>query len=231
MLLRILPGVKKARRCKQRLGFTLLEVLVSMVILAIVLTIAYRVFTSSYSALDQINPERDLFHTARVILDRMTDEIQSAYYRPDLEYTGFVGESDEREDAPRDSLAFSAMANFYWIKRVEGIKESDFLKISYTTVESEEDETETVLMRRQDPSLGSFEDDFEQIEFSERGVHQLADSVWGLDLMYFDGVEWVDEWNADEREGLPRAVEVKLILKTVKGDRVPFYAVIPVGLS
>ncbi len=202
-----------------------------MVILAIILTTAYRVFSSSYSALHHLSPERDLFHTARVVLDRMADEIQSAYYRPDLEYTGFVGESRENGDAPRDSLTFSAMANFYWIKRIEGIKESDFLKISYTLAEDEEDETETHLIRRQDPAPGPFEDDPEEIGSNDRGVHQLADGVWGIDFTYFDGTEWLEDWNSKEQDGLPRAVEVKLILMTAEGTRVPFYAVIPIGAS
>lgn len=209
-------------------GFTLVEMLVAMVILAIVLTTAYGVFSSSYSALRRVNPDRDLFHTARVILDRMADEIQSAYYGPDLKYTGFFGENDEREDAPRDSLTFSAMANFYWIKNIGGIKESDFLKISYILVEDEE---ENRLIRRQDPAFGPFEEDPEDIGSGDRGVHQLADSVWGIDLRYFDGEEWVEDWDSSEREGLPRAVEVKLILETGEGTRHPFYAVIPIGSS
>jgi type II secretion system protein J len=228
MLSLISPGRGRRRSCRGAEGFTLLEVLVATVILAIVLTIAYSVFSSTYSALHQLDPDKDHFHVARVILDRMADEIQSAYYRPGLQYTGFVGINDEKEDAPWDSLTFSSMANFYWIRRVEGIAESDFLKISYTLVE---DETENRLIRRQNPSLGPFEDDFEEDGSSGRGVHQLADGVWGIDFRYFTGTEWVEEWNSAESEGLPRAVEVQLILETAEGERVPFYAVIPIGVS
>jgi general secretion pathway protein J len=219
------------RRRDEARGFTLLEVLIAMVILAIVLTTAYRVFSSSYSALHQLDPDQDLFHTARVILDRMTDEIQSAYYRPDLGYTGFVGEDDENEQAPWDSLSFSAMANFYWIKRIEGIKESDFLKIYYTLIQDEENEEKTLLIRRQDPALGPFEGDIDEAASELRGVHLLTDNVWGVDFRYFDGSEWVDDWNSDETKKAPRAVEVKLILKTDDGQRVPFYSVIPIGVS
>ncbi|MFQ5907031.1 MAG: type II secretion system protein GspJ, partial [bacterium] len=189
------------------------------------------VFSSSYSALRQVNPERDLFHTARVILDRMADEIQSAYYRSDLAYTGFVGENDEKDEAPWDSLTFSAMANFYWIERVKGIKESDFLKISYYLVENGEEGEERRLVRRQDPAFDRFEEDPEKIPSGDRGVHRLTDDVWGIDLRYFDGSEWLEDWNSGDRERLPRAVEIKLILRTVGGERLPFYAVIPIGAS
>jgi len=216
------------RRPKRGRGFTLAEILVAIVILAIVMTIVYRVFSASYSALRQVSPEKDPFHTARVILDRMADEIQSAYYKPDLQYTGFVGENDEKEEAPWDAVTFSAMANFYWIERVEGIRQSDFLKISYHLVENEDEPEERRLIRRQDPAFGPFEEEFEMVGSPERGVHQLTDRVWGIDVRYFDGSDWVEEWNAGERERLPQAVQIKLILRADRGVRLPFYAVIPI---
>jgi len=211
-----------------RRGFTLLEMLIAMTILAIVLTIAYRVFSSSYAALHRVDPDRDPFQTARVILDRMAEEIQSAYYRPGLSYTGFLGENDTKDEAPWDSLTFSSLANFYWIKSVEGINESDFLKIAYVLVEDQE---ERLLMRAQDPSFSTFEESAEDLGTADRGVHQLADHVWGVDFRYLDGEEWLEEWNAQDRQRLPDAVEVKLILETAEGKRLSFYTVIPVGVS
>ncbi|NIQ38326.1 MAG: prepilin-type N-terminal cleavage/methylation domain-containing protein [Proteobacteria bacterium] len=221
----------ETRRPNQRAGFTLVEIVVATVILAVVLTIAYRVFSVSYAGLRQIAPERDLFHTARVILDRMADEIQSAYYRPGLAYTGFVGENDEKDDAPWDTLTFSTMANFYWIKSTEGIRQSDFLKISYSLVEEEEEEKERRLIRRQDPAFGPFEEYSEGIDSEDRGFNRLTDDVWGIDFRYFTGEEWVEDWNSGEQEKLPRAVEIELILETVGGKLIPFYAVVPIGPS
>ena len=202
-----------------------------MVILAVILTTAYRVFSSSYSALNHLSPDRDLFHTARVILDRMADEIQSAYYKSDLKYTGFFGENRENGDAPRDSLTFSAMANFYWIGRTEGIMESDFLKVSYYLGEKEDGGEERWLLRRQDPAFDRFEEDPEMIGSDDRGVHRLADEVWGIDIRYYDGTEWLEEWNSADQEKLPQAVEIKLILETDGGKPLPFYAIIPIEAS
>jgi hypothetical protein len=36
----------------------------------------------------------------------------------------------------------------------------------------------------------------------------LAAEVTGLEFRYFDGTEWLPEWNSDERQGLPVAVEI-----------------------
>jgi len=215
-------------RCDKRRGFTLVEMLIAMMVLATVLTIAYRVFSSSYRALHQVDPDRDPFQTARIVLDRMTEEIQSAYYRPGLSHTGFLGKDGLNDEAPSDSLTFSCMANFYWIKTIEGINESDFLTISYTLVDDEE---ERMLMRAQDPNFRPFGEDTENPDTEKRGVHQLTDRIWGIDIHYFDGEEWIEEWNTEEKEGLPQAVEVKLILKTAEEKRLSFSAVIPVGSS
>ena len=219
---------QNARRNDTRGGFTLVEMLIAMMVLATVLTIAYRVFSSSYRALHRVDPDRDPFQTARIVLDRMAEEIQSAYYRPGLAHTGFVGKDELNDEAPSDSLTFSCMANFYWIKSIEGIHESDFLKISYALVDDEE---ERILMRAQDPSFRPFEENTKDLDTSKRGVHQLTDQVWGMDMRYFDGEEWTEEWNAEEKEGLPKAVEVKLILRTAEEKRLFFSAVIPVESS
>ncbi|MBW2057673.1 MAG: prepilin-type N-terminal cleavage/methylation domain-containing protein [Deltaproteobacteria bacterium] len=211
-------------------GFTLVEMVVAMVILAVLLVTAYGVFSSSYSALHRVNPARDIYHTARVVLDRMTEEIQSAYYGTGLGYTGLVGKDYEEDGAPMDSLTFSTMANFDWIKGVEGVRESDFLKISYRLVKGEEEEGK-VLIRRQDPAFGPLEDDPEEFGSGARGTFHLADGVWGMDLRYFDGKDWVEEWNSTEEERLPRAVEIRLILETDDGTPHPFYAIVPIEAS
>lgn len=219
----IWPGAIRRDRIS---AFTLIEMLVATVVLAIALTIAYGVFSSSLSALRQVDPETDVYHTARLILDRMTEEIQSAYYRADLAYTGFVGEDKEVEDQPSDSLTFTAMANYFWISKTEDIKESDFLKISYSLVQEED---ETRLVRRQAFEFGSFEEGLDGNSSQGHRVNRLTERVRGLDLKYYDGDEWLEEWHTSEEERLPRAVEIILVLESPQGTRLPFHAVVPIS--
>jgi hypothetical protein len=41
----------------------------------------------------------------------------------------------------------------------------------------------------------------------------LAEEVVGLTFQYFDGTEWLPDWNSDDLGGLPKAVEITLILQ------------------
>lgn len=40
----------------------------------------------------------------------------------------------------------------------------------------------------------------------------LAPEVVGLEFAYFDGTQWLYEWNSDVEDGLPRAVQIRLTL-------------------
>jgi hypothetical protein len=50
----------------------------------------------------------------------------------------------------------------------------------------------------------------------------------GLNFRYFDGNEWVDNWDTSERMKLPQAIEVTLILEGPQHENSPFYSVIPI---
>lgn len=46
------------------------------------------------------------------------------------------------------------------------------------------------------------------------GATMLAAEVTSLQFQYYDGVEWLPEWNSDEQQGLPLAIEVQFTLDT-----------------
>ena len=46
----------------------------------------------------------------------------------------------------------------------------------------------------------------------------LAEEVIGLSFQYFDGTQWLADWNSDEYGGLPLAVEILLIMSDADPD-------------
>jgi len=44
----------------------------------------------------------------------------------------------------------------------------------------------------------------------QSGLVPIAPEVLGLEFRYYDGTEWLDEWDSDDKGGLPLAVEVSL---------------------
>jgi hypothetical protein len=56
-------------------------------------------------------------------------------------------------------------------------------------------------------------------ELLERGTEVIAPEVVGLEFAYFDGVEWVDQWDSTERGGLPLAVAIAMAVSSKRADR------------
>jgi hypothetical protein len=46
------------------------------------------------------------------------------------------------------------------------------------------------------------------IDAVDRDEKLLSAEVTALEFRYFDGTEWLTEWNSDDRGGLPMAVEI-----------------------
>jgi hypothetical protein len=44
------------------------------------------------------------------------------------------------------------------------------------------------------------------------GAKLLAQEVTSLQFQYFDGTDWLPEWNSDDQSGLPLAIEVQLTI-------------------
>jgi hypothetical protein len=50
------------------------------------------------------------------------------------------------------------------------------------------------------------------LEIFTQGAEPLASEVIGLQFRYFDGLEWFPEWSSQERNGLPLAIEIALVI-------------------
>lgn len=54
------------------------------------------------------------------------------------------------------------------------------------------------------------------IESLENSGEIIAPEVTNLEFRYFDGTEWTSEWNSDDRNAFPMAVEVLLAIKPIQ---------------
>jgi Tfp pilus assembly protein PilE len=100
---------------------------------------------------------------------------------------------------------------------------SDLARILYYVGPSPEDETVQSLMRIETTNLDTeeLEDMLEELLGSspseelleELQSSVLVDYVAGLNIRYFDGEDWVDEWDMEEEGvGLPSAIEITLTI-------------------
>ena len=192
-------------------GFTLLEVLVSVAILAIIMAAVYSAYTSNVEAIQIARENGQVQQTARIVLDRMSKDLQSALSEiavpSEKIRLGLIGKTEEREGKRLDRIDFTTLTHLALTDQGSG---TDLCEVGYSVVEDSEQEDILLLMRRDD---GSPDEDF-----TEGGnAQEMARNVVEFKITYEDsGGEELDGWNAEESgaaSGLPVLIKVRLVLK------------------
>ena len=191
-------------------GFTLLEVLVSMAILVIIMAALYSAYTTNVEAIQIARQNGEVHQTARIVLERMTKDLQSALIEvsapSDKIKLGLVGEDREIDGRRADRMDFTTVTH---LPLTEKGPASDLCEIGYLIEENSEDKV-LVLLRRDDPSVDE--------DFTKGGsLQEMARNVLEFNLTYQDSRgEESDKWNTLDgmpASGLPLLIKVRLVLK------------------
>ena len=202
-------------------GFTLIEVLLAMAILAVIMAVVYGSFSTAGRNVEQAEAARDETDLARTLLSKLTDDLTNAYFNQSMTATSttnqsvkltiFYGKKEEVEEgdekARHDSLALTTLTNF---PRPDS-KETELLEVGYFFREKPDGSGYT-FYRREKRELSA------DVPPLEGGVeYEITDRVEGLQLRYYNNVkQWVDEWDTSTLGALPKAVEITLTLASGK---------------
>jgi type II secretion system protein J len=209
--MKIMGGPKFRRLLKS--GFTLIEVVISAALMAIILTGAYVCLSSGISSQKLLHSRSEVIQNARVAMALMSADLRSACpLSKDIE---FLGMHRMLGDVEADNLDFGT---HNYTPRLN--REGDFCETSYFVAKDPESGTLT-LWRRRDPSP-----DDEPLSGGSR--EEIARGLSGLKFEYSDGFDWYDQWGdpAGKRNknevsrldhpnlfGLPEAVRITLSLE------------------
>jgi general secretion pathway protein J len=180
--------VKRALR-----GFTLVELLVAVAVLAFITMLLYGAFAGMKRSRDGLTRTQGRYREGRLALSRFVRD-----------KTGFVGTVAN----PADRLDFNAFSN---IRRDRNSHVTDQLEVSYFGGDSIEEPGTTDLLRRSSAYL-----DEEPIQGGR--VDVVATDIDLFDLSYLDPTTslWVDSWDTTQAAGqpnrLPLQVRVTLVL-------------------
>jgi general secretion pathway protein J len=207
---------------KRPRGFTLLELLVAISILAMVSVLIYGAFSAMRRTKEGLERIQDRYREGRIAMQRVTRELSSAYLTLHLPLdqslivvnTAFIGTRGN----PADRVDFNAFAN---TRRDRNAHESDQAEISYYG-SSNPDAGGTDLVRRvstrpdHEPGKGG-------------RVEVLATDIDLFELEYLDPQTglWTETWDSTQTVGqpnrLPYQVRITLVLnsgrKTESGGR------------
>lgn len=203
-------------------GFTLIEVLVAVTLLAIISLLVFQAMGTSSSSKERFEKKDDLFRAAALSLDRMTRDLAMAVLFSDVEFLGVSPSGEQstknlftaKNNGDQDKVTFDTVSHIRYLKDV---KESDLAEVTYflEPLESGEGEAPTtglfVLKKREISPPGNTPE--------EGGtVTNLLEGVRELNFRYYDTGkrEFVDEWDStkiDNLNKLPRAVEITLVVQ------------------
>jgi len=201
---------------KVKAGFTLFEVVITLAILGIVLSVLYMTFYQSMAALAHTEDRAEVIQQGRLILERMTAELKGAFITPQESLSknfryGLVGKSTKEDEQFRDRLDFTTVA-YGQSDPAEGKR--DIAEVSYF-LDHEPGGKGLTLFRRQDDGL-----DGDLL----KGGRSLAicDRVRSLSFLFFDraGGKQKDWSSLDgaHRNELPTRVEIELKLEDGRGQ-------------
>lgn len=175
-------------------GFTLIEVLVAVVVLSIVGTLIAGGFTQTARNKRRIEEEADRYHSVRLVLERMVQELSMAFVSMHLNpdqglqtvKTSFVGVDRVRGDRV-DFTSFSHQRLY------RDAHESDQNELSYFVTRHPEDRSRRVLARREQNRI-----DDEPRQGGD--VEVLLEDVEDFQLEYLDPIsgEWLDTWDTTQ---------------------------------
>jgi general secretion pathway protein J len=201
------------RRALSR-GLTLLEILVSISILALIATLIYGAFDGMSRARTSIFKSEERYHQGRGAIARMSRELQSAFlslHQPSplvsqpVRLTAFIGTNQ----GSQDRVDFNSFTH----RRLGANRhESDQNELSYFLSRDPDRSDKYDLVRREAKDL--------DIDPAHGGVvNVLAEDVESFDLKYLDPITstWIETWDSTQLSGqmnrLPLQVMIRLVIK------------------
>ena len=210
---------------KNRRGFTLLEILLAMFIFTVVLSTLYTAYTGTFRNVDETESQADIYRMARIALERITEDLESAYMPPHAgglpteekppQSVAFVGETALISDRSADTLLFLSRAHLVFD---EEEVDATSAKIAYDVRQNEEDEGVFILYRTDTPG-------FEEGPEQGTGGLILCDGLHAIDFIYYDdeGREH-DRWDSTTEEfkdRLPAMVSIVLEFVNKRNPEAP----------
>jgi prepilin-type N-terminal cleavage/methylation domain-containing protein len=188
----------------RRAGFTLLEVLVSLALMAIIAALAFGTLSGTIQARDLLEENDEIDRVSRLVMDRLSREISLAFLTENVSAvnsyrTVFVGRDNDDED----QLWFATRSHR---RTYYNTHECDQTEITLWLEEDPENKSRMVLLHREAPRIDNYPD-------KDGVILPLARNVTRFDVSYLDPEknEWKTEWDTtgvDTPNRLPRAVQV-----------------------
>lgn len=187
---------------RRRSGFTLLELILAMTVTAIVSAALFTSLSGAFKARRQVEDHLSGREAARSVMMTMRSDLQCVPPAGGRVRGVFIGEDESGMNSVDSDVLTFVTAN----PKLKSSQDfADLRQIELRLLESNDDPDHYVLARLVTGNLLA-------TQTPQPDVQILARRVISLNLQYFDGGEWVDEWDSTQLENqIPTAVEIVLV--------------------
>jgi len=207
-------------------GFTLLEILIAIFLFSLIVSAIFAAYRGTFNIIDDTESQEDIYHMARVALDRMTGDLEAAYL-PEPEQNSetdrtapdaalFQGDKKEISDLRCSELRFLSLAHLTFSDEKALAEPAEIVYYAGTTGTNEK----VLDLYRSDTLLTA-----ERPESGTGGL-LLCKGLSSIDLVYYDaGGEPHESWDSAEggSEGdLPSRVSILLEFPNPTDPERPF---------
>jgi general secretion pathway protein J len=193
-------------------GFTLVEVLIALTIVAIISSLIYGSFARTFDVREQVTQSQERYHGLRVAIERMSREISMAFVYNCQQLDTPTGERRYQtlfkleHEGKFDKLTFTSFSHLRLFKDVH---ESDQNVLSYFGEDDPKRSGQYNLMRREKARIDGQPEEGGETQVLCPDIKELRFDFWDVQKN-----DWVDDWDCSriERQNqLPRLVRIKLV--------------------
>lgn len=196
-----------------------MEVLIATSILVIIATMVFEAFAVTLTAGKGLEQRAELYHTARFIIRKLTEDLSSASLYTNNTLGSFVGVDKKSGGENMDELVFTGFGG----RVVFTGTASDQARVTWRT-QAPAGSMRLTLTRGENHFITGFDEAGEMAEEMD-----VTSSIKSFDLKYYDNGVWLEKYEATQIRRLPKAVALSFTLEDEEGRTLSKKAVIPVG--
>ena len=189
----------KVTPLKKQSGFTLIEILVSVMALGIIFSFIFGVLTSSLAASKSAKERMEVEHIGRFFINRISTDLSCATLLPQSGSGRLLGKHYSKNGKSRDEIHFTAFTQSYYTARPQ----TDQSEIGYY-FRTGKNGTEALMRRESDIIEPPVELGGESFE--------ISGMVEELSIRYKQADKWVEAWDTATFQTMPEAISIELKL-------------------
>ncbi len=202
-----IPDARRHRKGAGQAGFTLMELMLSLALLALIMIIIYGTFhavaTSKLHAEVRVQSDQE----ARTLMWMMCRELRGAVFTPLIpSHVLMVGQASRQGGMPMDSITFATLDPGHR-RALDGYGAEELVTYSATPNPRHRGwflwtrAQRSVLIQTANPPIAP--------------PTVLASNVLSVHFRYFNGFQWLESWDSTSSpagQALPQAISIELLL-------------------